>query len=640
VYPRSNRRVIEARKNVIILSHSGADTEAARELRRRILESPQAREAWLTVWFTKRPVLARYGQSSAPPGSLAKTRQKRKNSARFGVHLENPGLMEEGPLFGSADPPAVDSGDCAVVRNDRRLAMHPIDPRAIAALLLLAAGAIAPAQAQTNRTVKIDAGAVEGAVSGSVLSFKGIPYAAPPIGDRRWRAPQPVAPWVGARDATAFGHDCMQPSRPADSAGMALDEDCLVLNVWRPAALASGERLPVVVWIHGGGFAHGTSASAEFDGSAYARAGIVFVSFNYRLGRFGFFAHPALIAAREGRVGSFGLMDQLEALRWLKRNIAAFGGNPGQVTVMGESAGGISVMTLLTSAEAKGLFHRAVVLSGGGRAFLIGGSKLTGGTSRDPSVDQIGARFAQGLGIQGEGPDALEALRALPAKTLAGEPPGLGPIVDGEIVTATPEEILRRGEAAAMSMMIGTTTEDLALPVPLQNPFTTFGLDAAKARALYNADSKLQTGPLINVITVDMAMHEPARFVAKQMTQAGKTAWLYRFGYVAQSLRPKNTPAYHSSELPYLFDTLEARFGKDVTDQDRAAAKAFIGYVTNFVKSGDPNGSGLPTWSKFDPARSELMMFTPDDGPVMQGDPLKNRLDFIEQAAEARSERR
>lgn len=206
-------------------------------------------------------------------------------------------------------------------------------------------------------------------------------------------------------------------------------------------------------------------------------------------------------------------------------------------------------------------------------------------------------------------------------------------------MTGTPEEVLLRGEAAAISMMIGTTTEDLALPAPLQNPFRTFGFDAAMARALYNADGKLQISRLINVITIDMAMHEPARFVAKQMIQAGKPAWLFRFGYVAQSLRPKNTPAYHSSELPYLFNTLEAKFGKNVTDQDRAAAKSFIGYVIHFVKSGDPNGSGLPTWSKFDPARSELMMFTPGDGPVMQEDPWKNRLDFIEQAAEVRVRR-
>jgi para-nitrobenzyl esterase len=307
---------------------------------------------------------------------------------------------------------------------------------------------------------------------------------------------------------------------------------------------------------------------------------------------------------------------------------------------MGESAGGISVMTLLTAVEARGLFQRAIVLSGGGRNFLIGGSELTGGTTKDPSAVRIGARFAQGLGIQGEGRDALEALRALPAKTFVGEPARSGPILDGQIVTATPEEILRRGEAARIPIIIGTTAEDLALPVPLQNPFTNFGIDAAKARALYNADGKLQTNTLIHALTVDMAMHEPARFVAKQMTHAGMAAWLYRFAYVAQSLRPKGTPAYHSSELPYLFDTLEAAYGKDVTDQDRAAASAFSGYFINFVKSGNPNGSGVPTWSKFDPTKSELMIFTPDNGPQMQADPWKDRLDFVERAADERSQRR
>ena len=223
--------------------------------------------------------------------------------------------------------------------------------------------------AQTYLRVKINSGVIEGSVSSGVRSFKGIPYAAPPINKYRWRAPQPVTPWIDVHDATAFGHDCMQTPETGDPAlsRATLAEDCLVLNVWRPAATAPKEELPVLVWIHGGGYVTGGSSPAIYDGSGFARHGIVFVSFNYRLGRFGFFAHPALIKANEGLVGNFAFMDQIAALRWVRRNIGAFGGNPNEVTLMGESAGGISVLVLLSSPRAKGLFHRAFVLSGGGR---------------------------------------------------------------------------------------------------------------------------------------------------------------------------------------------------------------------------------------------------------------------------------
>ena len=200
-----------------------------------------------------------------------------------------------------------------------------------------------------------------------------------------------------------------------------LGEDCLVLNVLRPAATARGEKLPVLVWIHGGGYLTGGSSPAIYDGSVFARQGIVFVGFNYRLGRFGFFAHPALIAAKESPIGNFALMDQIETLRWVRRNIGAFGGDPERVTVMGESAGGFSVIILLSSPNARGLFHRAVVLSGGGRSFLLGGKELTGGTSAETSAAQVGTNFAKSVGISGEGPQALGALRALSAPTVLGE---------------------------------------------------------------------------------------------------------------------------------------------------------------------------------------------------------------------------
>lgn len=518
--------------------------------------------------------------------------------------------------------------------------------------------AIAPVTAQSIPPgITIDSGQIEGAVSHGVLSFKGIPYAASPVGNRRWRAPQPVKPWTGVRKATQHGNDAMQKPVSGDAAppGMPPSEDCLTINVWRPETpLPAGKKLPVLVWIHGGGYVNGGSSTPIYDGSAFARQGLVFVSFNYRLGRFGFFSHPALVAAKEGPVGNFGLMDQIAALKWVRRNIDAFGGDAAQVTIMGESAGGDSVLHLLTSPTAKGLFHRAVVMSGGGRKALLGGRKLSGGTPQNPSADQIGMNFARSVRIRGEGQEALRALRMLPADTLVGNlnmlgmfiktvvPVGdlryvEGPIIDRQIVLDSPGAMLKRGEAAAVPLLIGTTSADLSTSFPLTKTklFAAFGPEADQARSLYDPAGRMKQKELIAAVGADRTMHEPARFVARQMTAAGNPVWLYRFGYVAESQRPKANGAGHASELPFLFNTLTARYGKAVTRKDEAAARTFHSYFANFAKYGDPNGGGLPVWPKYDPARSDLMLFTPDNGPLLKPDPLRRRLDLVERAADS-----
>lgn len=504
----------------------------------------------------------------------------------------------------------------------------------------------------SGRTVKTEAGLLEGVISRNVLSFKGIPFAAPPIGPLRWRAPQPAVPWTGVRKATAFGHECMQRTETivAQSADLVPSEDCLVLNVWLPAGLELGEQLPVIVWIHGGAYVNGGASTPLYDGSAFARRRLVFVSLNYRLGRFGFFAHPALRAAHEGPVGNFSFMDQIAALRWVKRNIAAFGGNSDQITLVGQSAGGDAVMHLLTSPQAKDLFNRAIVMSGGGRSSLLGGNDLTNGTSQLPSAEQIGLNFARQAGITGTGPDALIALRALPAATVLGTldlselanstsafPTYVnGSIVDGEIVQGSPEDMLRKRQAAHVPIIVGTTCQDLPVYFPPSkvHPLTFFGSTATKARAAYNAGGIRTTDEIYAAIGGDMTMQEPARFVAKEMTRAGLRVWLYRFCYVADSLRKKVRGASHGSELPFVFDTLMFRYGDAVTSHDRAAARALNTYFANFAKLGDPNGAGMPTWPPFDPARSELMLFTSDNGPVMVPDPLRARLDLIERVAD------
>ncbi len=256
--------------------------------------------------------------------------------------------------------------------------------------------------------------------------------------------------------------------------------------------------------------------------------------------------------------------------------------------------------------------------------------------------------FAQSVGIGTLGPDAVVALRALPAMDVLG---GLnmsalsklpaspltytkGPIVDGQIVIASPGEALRRGGAARMPMMIGTTSADLPVKFPPspQSPLSYFRVDEKKARDVYDPDGNLSPAVVYAMVGVDMTMHEPARFVAKQMTQRGMPVWLYRFDYVAESLGPRTGGAAHASELPFLFETLDARYGRATTEKDRVAAQSFSAYFANFAKTGNPNGRGLTGWPKFNPARTDLMMFSPDEGPFVTADPLRHRLDLIERA--------
>jgi para-nitrobenzyl esterase len=373
----------------------------------------------------------------------------------------------------------------------------------------------------------------------------------------------------------------------------------------------------VLVWIHGGGFVGGGSSIPWFDGSRFARQGMVVVTLNYRLGRLGFFAHPAVLAENEGAGGNFGYMDQIAALRWVQDEIAAFGGDPSRVTVSGESAGGASVLAMLTSPLTEGLFSQAVVMSGGGRLPLVG-RPMTGGTAVAPSADQVDAAFAASLGVEGSDPAALATLRDLPAEQLAdldlgglfriglscqalelADPavydpacrPALAgtPMIDGTIVTGTPQDVVRAGGAHTVPLIIGTTAADLPafFPPRITDPWVIFGEDARAAERHYRLPFLVRAAlvlrgqerlrdllPLVS-LSADMTMHEPARFVARQMVAAGQPAWLYRFTYTADSTRPDSDRQVHAGELPFLFDQLGARYGDAVTDADRRTAAAF-----------------------------------------------------------------
>ena len=510
-----------------------------------------------------------------------------------------------------------------------------------------AAAATAPVQAMT------DAGSVRGALEGDVIAYRGVPFAAPPIGELRWRPPQPAARWSGVREAAQYGHDCMQKPFESDAAplGTAPSEDCLVVNVWRPAE-ASARPLPVMVWIYGGGFVNGGSSPAVYAGDRFARRGVVLVSFNYRLGRFGFFAHPALTREHPDEPkGDYGLMDQVAALKWVKANIAAFGGDPGDVTLFGESAGGASVNMLMASPEAQGLFRKAIIESGGGRDTLLGPRSLSSDKPGQPSAETLGLAFARRHGAEGDDAGALAKLRALSADEVVdglnlaslfqgGTGDFAGPIQDGKIVVVSPESAYRAGKVAPIPVIVGANSADLGFSRAraLDEAIAPLGADRAAALAAYDPDHSGDAARVGGRVAMDMAMIEPARFVAAAVAAGGQPAYEYRFSYVADSMRGEwKDGAPHATEIPYAFDTVSAKYGARLSARDEATAQAMNAYWVNFAKSGDPNGPGLPTWPRYQPGSDTLLDFRGDGAPASGADPWRPRLDLTTAAADKRA---
>jgi len=503
------------------------------------------------------------------------------------------------------------------------------------------------ATAATVDEVRIQSGALKGVIAGGVVAFKGVPYAAPPTGRNRWRAPQPAAPWKGVRPAAEYAADCMQLPFPSDAAplGTKPAEDCLYLNVWTPVQRPAG-KLPVMVWIYGGGFVNGGSSPAVYDGTHFAESGVVLVSFNYRVGRFGFFAHPALTKEDPtALLGNYCFLDQIAALQWVRKNIAKFGGDPGKVTLFGESAGGGSVLTMMTTPLAHGLFEQAIVESGGGRTGIGPMRRVRESTPNLPSGEAVGMAFAEKAGIKGEDAAALAALRDLSAERVCdrlnmasmGSPTYAGPMIDGKIVVETPEQAFLAGHAMKIPVIAGANSSDIGFSFAknMDELFAPFGSHAAEARALYDPGQSGELRKVGTLVAADRMMIEPARFVARAVAASGEKAYEYRFSYVAESLRKSWKGAPHATEIPFVFDTVAARYMKDLTPADEATAKAALAYWVAFAKTGNPDGEGRPHWPAYNANDDQLMNFT-NDGPVAERDAWKARMDLTEASAQSK----
>ena len=475
--------------------------------------------------------------------------------------------------------------------------------------------------------VETESGRLSGTPDGATISFKGIPYAAPPVGPLRWKAPHKAERWSGTRAADKYGAICQQIYQAKDNGvgPLPMSEDCLTLNIFAPAA---AKKAPVMVWIHGGGYVNGSGTAALYDGSALAKQGVVVVTLNYRLGRFGFFAHPALSAEAGGEaVGNYGLMDMIAALKWVRANITGFGGDPEQVTIFGESAGGAAVNALMTSPTARGLFDQAIAQSGLGREkFLSLGEAET-----------AGATFAASAGA----PNATgEVLRALTAETIlkAGDPQiftGGGPMIDRKILPRAPIESFRRGEQARIPYIVGWNSLEFPIPAAAlsgKNPLGSAipGDLPARAEAAYPDKDSYNLH-----FFSDMLFVEPAVALARLHARQGNPTFAYQFSIVPKAAQAMFKGAVHASDREFVFQTLGASAW--ATDaNDAAQALTISGYWTGFAKTGNPNGGSRPAWPRFDPAHPRLIDLM-DTGPKDAAIPRAAAIEAIAAAQDGAS---
>lgn len=513
------------------------------------------------------------------------------------------------------------------------------------------------ADANASPTVRTENGVVRSVTEGDVSSFKGIQYAAPPVGEYRWRPPQPLASWDDVRDATEYGDNCAQagwgaaPGTIADGSS----EDCLFLNIWRPEGTEEGANLPVMVWIHGGAFVGGSGAGATISGEEFAKQGVILMTFNYRLGRLGHFAFPALSEEYpEEPKGSYAYMDQIAALEWIQENITAFGGDPDNVTIFGFSAGGVSVHSLMTILAARGLFHKAISESGGGRDGVLTGRPIRK-ENADPlytvSAESIGINFARKKGIEGTDAAALAKLRDLSVEEIVdggqetdgegGPRTYSGPILDGKLVVETAESAYKAGRQADVPLIIGNTSAEVGGSFvnnssSKEELFSLFGQLKDEARAAYDPDGNKEFAEVITKFNTNWAWGEPARMTAKTFVAAGNPAYMYLFSYVPEAMQERmRFGAGHGSEISYVFNNLDARRGDtEPTTEEQKLAQVMNTYWANFAKKGDPNGASVPEWPVYNTQNEMILEIESDGKTVGKPDPREERLDVIKKAIE------
>ncbi len=490
---------------------------------------------------------------------------------------------------------------------------------AVLAVILCAA---VPVPAQIS-IVKVTGGTVEGVVKDGIASFKGIPFAAPPVGNLRWRAPQSVKPWQGVRKAYDFAPGPMQDTGFGAVLGgpQIISEDCLYLNVWTGTEKA-GEKRPVMVWIYGGGFGIGMTSTPTYDGANLAKKGVVLVSVTYRLGPFGFLAHPELSKESGKGSGCYGMQDQIAGLKWVKENIAKFGGDPSNVTIFGESAGAKSVGFLVTSPMARGLFHRAISESGGAVA---------------PPVLSLREAEAQGKAYLSKlGADDIKTARTLSAEKIQSETKGMGnfkPVPDGETISEDPYELFETGKFNDTPVLVGTNLDDGGLFLTqkitgeafeqyIRNKYRPGAEEILKAYPhATDAEAMRSAKDAIREFSFAWSTWNWARLQSKY----GKNkAFVYYFDH-----RTTASPdgSSHGAEIPYVFDNLgkAGQGGGSGGPEDKVLSELIISYWINFAKKGNPNGPGLPVWPAFDGKEQKTMFFdrTPSARPHPNVDKIK-----------------
>jgi para-nitrobenzyl esterase len=507
-------------------------------------------------------------------------------------------------------------------------------------LLVAACGPSAPAQApppaplSPDTAIAVTGGSVTGAAvdaSPDVIAYKGIPYAAPPVGALRWKPPAPVAAWNGARAATEYGHACMG----GGSRGDTTDEDCLYLNIW--AEREKTEPQPVMVWIHGGGFTSGSGSGASYVGTHLAERGVVVVTINYRLNVFGFMAHPELTAeSGYGGSGNYGLLDIAAALQWVHDNIAAFGGDPGRVTIFGESAGGGAVMSTMLVPQARGLFQRAI----GESNWVYGWDRgLSEPARRMPSAEASGLEVAKHLGGKG-GPstlaqmraasaaDVLAAYRAVEYSPFTREGFNWGPNVDGHVIPDDPVAMYKSGRQADVPLIVGMNgnegilfTRNLGIDTRakfealVHKAYPTL---AQKVLDLYQVtdDSKAPAG--MAHLAHDLYFAGPVLLHARSQANVLSPGWLYHFPHVPPTEWGRTMGSTHTAEIRYVFGNLTgpgtyapplAEEGQAPPEADARLSNAMMSYWVQFAKTGNPNVEGQPDWPEYDPASDTYLQF-------------------------------